>query len=156
MKLQYTLGIKSDIRVYRNLAWREYNWDSEIICESAGFGDDLNDEIKNQISAFVKPAYGTEVYIRFNELPKDGKSRNWATNQTEKGISVYNTTYDLETGTYQTYGALPGAELAYLIKGANVYFVTGECVGKGSDGEPLLTNVKILGKATYTKTGYKA
>ncbi len=32
-----------------------------------------------------------------------------------------------------------------------VYLVTGEEAGRGSDGEPLLKNVKILAKLTFGK-----
>lgn len=51
------------------------------------------------------------------------------------------------SGEYTTYGALAGAELSYLIQGANIYFITGDVVGQGADGEPVLTNVEVLGKA---------
>lgn len=42
------------------------------------------------------------------------------------------------------------------MRGANIYFVTGDVVGTGSDGEPLLANVKIIAEAHASENGYKA
>ena len=68
--------------------------------------------------------------------------------------SVYGARYDLISGEYKISGSgLEGAMIAYTIKGAPIYFVTGEEVGKGSDGEPLLENAKVLSRAIATGEG---
>lgn len=149
------------IRAWRGLAWRDYNWNGEIIKEcKAGscvpeFGHDHDDEIAATIANMIRP-YDCDIYIRFGELPRGGRSTNWATGETEAGISAYDTTYDGVTGCYKCYGALQGAEINYLMRGANIYFVTGDVVGTGSDGEPLLANVNIIAEAHVSENGYKA
>ena len=160
--LQYSTSTDG-IRVHNGLAWRDYNWDGDIVRESEArpgwcireFGHDHDDEIAAAIAAMVRPLDG-DIYIRFGDLPECGQSTNWATKQAEAGISAYETTYDGITGCYRCYGALQGAEIAYLIKEANVYLITGREVGRGSDGEPLLADVRIIAQAEVTPDGYRA
>lgn len=160
-KLQYALGHIADIRVWRGLAWREYTWGGSMVRESEpggclqAFGNDLDDVVRSGIASMQPPKYGLDVYIRFNDLPKAGKSRNWATGNDEAGISAYEVSYDLEHGCYDIFGSLPGAEISYRISGAPIYFIRGDRIGTGSDGEPLLTNVSVVAPANPTKHGYK-
>ena len=51
---------------------------------------------------------------------------------------------------------LDGAALTYLIKGAEIYLITGKEIGKGSDGEPLIEDAEIVAKLRLDpdKDGY--
>lgn len=95
------------------------------------------------------------VYVRFGALPEDGKSRNALTGELEAGVSVYEA---LERdGQYQI--LLPKMDpqaIATLGNCFNVaqglwgqehhplHLVEGEVVGKGSDGETLLANCRVV------------
>ena len=49
----------------------------------------------------------------------------------------------------RTGGGLDGAMFAYLIQKAPIYLITGKKCGVGSDGEPLVENVKVLARAKF-------
>lgn len=90
------------------------------------------------------------LYIRFGNMPKGGRSKNYVTGQMENGLSVYAATYDLETGAIILDGSIanPGT-LFFMVGDRPVYLVTGEEIGEGSDGEPLLENAKKLATLRY-------
>lgn len=162
---QYHYSIQNDkIRVdisndRHNLAWAffdrsgnpvEFSKESFIM----HWNHDDDKMISETIKSFVRAPFNCSVYIRFNDLPKGSKSKNFATGKLENGVSVYGARYDLISGEYKISGSgLEGAMIAYTIKGAPIYFVTGEEVGKGSDGEPLLENAKVLSRAIATGEG---
>ena len=91
------------------------------------------------------------VYLRFGVIPQRGFSLNHATKTCEKGISVYH-------GLLNKNKAIPimpkpfsdkqfDSTLVTLSGVLNrpLFVVTGTPVGFGSDGEPLLENVKTEG-----------
>lgn len=137
-------------RFWHGLSWCEVAVDGSMMreCKASAMMPAFPEELKGEVAAIAGtlhyPAY-EDAYIRFNDLPESGRSRNWASGEVEKGVSVYDARFDVVTGRYSTYGALAGAEIAYALQDAPVYLVTGEEVGRGADGEPLLTNVKVLG-----------
>lgn len=147
----------------KQIAWANFDKSGNLIKESPEyFGNSFPSDLKEKTDELIKALpvnelAGNDVYIRFNNLPKSGKSTNWATGNKECGVSAYESAYNVETGEYSCYGALQGAELSYLIQGADIYFITGEKCGTGSDGEPLLKNVKLLAQAKYNREtgGYK-
>ena len=157
-ELSYTIGQASDIRVYRGMRWREYTWDGEIACECNAmfgeFGHDIDTEIIEHIKSLHRPTYGLYVYMRFGLMPKSGKSTNWANGSREAGLSVYEAQYDINTGAYTPYGALAGAEIAHLLAGDPVYLVSGVECGRGSDGEPVISDVKKLATLAPCHDGY--
>lgn len=95
------------------------------------------------------------LYIRFGEIPEDERSIIYQNGEIivgkEKGVSVWKA---IEVSGYYYYPLLPENVnentiidyFDYLIDGnKNVYLVTGnELETHGSDGEPLLRNVKII------------
>lgn len=96
------------------------------------------------------------LYIRWGALPKGGKSRNHATGQLERGVSVYAARYNPLLDVYEYADtALVGAAITYLIAGVKAYLVTGKEIGTGSDGEPLLREVEILAELQPVKEGFK-
>lgn len=92
-----------------------------------------------------KWANGKEVYVRYGKLPPGGKSTNYRDNITEKGVSVFRGIL-LPSGEIM---AVPqyNDELGSMMMGLqqrSLYVVEGKEVGIGSDGEPVLSNAKLL------------
>ena len=93
------------------------------------------------------------TYLRFGDIPNNGKSKNGRTNKSENGISVWE--YYLVNGV--PFPKLPSnpnedclADYFYMLLGnRRVYLVEGKQTGIGSDGEPLLGNdIKIIEELT--------
>lgn len=92
-----------------------------------------------------------EIYIRFGRPPKGGRSLNHATGEYERGVSVYRGEYNPETNKI---GFAPGSGsgagvIPLILGGKTPYIISGQEVGFGADGEPLLKNAKI----THTLSG---
>ena len=102
-----------------------------------------------------------DYYIRIGEIPSDEKSRihrGDAIIGEEEGVSVYNCVeingfyhivmpLPMKEGQGQTYECLIQnvTECRYKInRPSKVYLVTGDEVGKGSDNEPVIRNVRII------------
>ena len=102
--------------------------------------------------ARIKELYGTilkKQYIRIGELPPDGKSKihNCADNSIigeEKGVSVFE--YIEGRGIVVPNTQQAQHDFLRLINSSwkPQYIVSGEEIGLGSDGEPILKNVKII------------
>lgn len=90
-------------------------------------------------------------YIRFGPIPTNEQSVK-LDGSLEDGVSVYDTV--LMTNGYHPIIPIPptlsqGITYMYLIKQRrDVYIVIGDEVGYGSDGEPLIRNVKIISNIT--------
>ncbi|MDT2670010.1 hypothetical protein [Enterococcus dongliensis] len=81
-------------------------------------------------------------YLRLGLLPVDGKSFNFLTEEKENGVSVF----ELRDGK----PVLDNLQLMDSFSGRYsfaAFYVTGEEVATGHDGEPILTNVKYDSKA---------
>lgn len=160
--LEYGQWLNNQIRVYDGLAWANFGKDGELISKSnSAFCGILTDaqivEAMETIKHFEPAPFAGDVYLRFNNLPECGKSKNYATGETENGVSCYALTWDLISGSYKRCGSgFDGAMIAYAIQGAPIYFITGIECGTGSDGEPLLSKPKVLADAQYdaSKDGY--
>jgi len=102
------------------------------------------------------PYGSTPVYIRWLDLPPKGRSRNHATGQLEAGVSVYAARFNPATGLVEyADGGLPWAALSYLVTGKPAYLVTGTPAGAGSDGEPVLRQVRILARLRPVRDGFE-
>lgn len=102
------------------------------------------------------------VYIRFGEIPKDGKSKihlGDAIVGEEPGLSVYEAVkadgeyYPILPENVNENGLVDYFE--FLIRRhtnyQKVYLVTGDRIRiEGRDGEPLLQNVKVIKEITNT------
>jgi len=152
-------GYRAWLRLDGHTHWAEYDYEGNLLRKSdPQFGHEMPEDALSELPSIIRTMHKPVVrdfYIRFGELPKSGKSMNWASETQENGVSVYDASFNPMTGLYNPYGALPGAEINYLIKGANIYLVTGEEVGRGSDGEPLLKDVKTVATLKFTEEGYK-
>lgn len=101
-------------------------------------------------------------YLRIGDFPQDGKSKIYQWNDKEhssrtvvgeeKGISVYKTTKvsdrwkvilpnNPSSSTIDTFKYL---QSAVLNNQKFAYIVTGDEIGIGYDGEPVITNIKII------------
>lgn len=96
------------------------------------------------------------IFYRFGEIPKNEKSSIWKGEEKigeEPGVSVYEAHKNIN-GTYSPVLPFPISEKAlnsFIINVAystsNKYLVTGDLLNEtGTDGEPLIKNVKILMK----------
>lgn len=82
-----------------------------------------------------------DVYIRFGDLPDGGQSTDHSSGSKEAGISVYEAVEDDEQeDTYHPAGQQVLAVLLMLNR--DVYLLSGERVGTGADGEPLIRDVE--------------
>lgn len=101
------------------------------------------------------------IFYRFGEIPKNEKSCIWKGDEKigeEPGVSVYEAHKNIN-GTYSPILPFPTNEKAfndfiYYIRHftGNKYLVTGDLLDEtGTDGEPLIKNVKILMKLQHMK-----
>ena len=101
------------------------------------------------------------IFYRFGEIPEDECSSIWNNNEVigkEGGVSVYEAHKNIN-GTYSPVLPFPTSEIAlnsFIINVAyftgNKYLVTGNLLDEtGTDGEPLIKNVKILKKLQLWK-----
>ena len=98
-----------------------------------------------------------QYFYRFGDIPEDERSSIWNNNDEvigkEKGVSVYEAHKNIN-GTYSPVIPFPTNEKAlndfiYHIGyfTGNKYLVTGDLLDEtGTDGEPLIKNVKIIKK----------
>ena len=103
------------------------------------------------------------IFYRFGEIPEDECSSIWNNNNEvigkEKGVSVYEAHKNIN-GTYSPVLPFPTNEMAfndfiYNVKYStgNKYLGTGDLLDEtGTDGEPLIKNVKILNKIIVMET----
>lgn len=149
--------------VPHNMSWAEFDFQGNLIreCERDDFLlPGLTPEERNEareVIAKMRPAPYDNAYLRFNDLPKGGKSRNYATGELEAGVSCYALSWDFVNQCYKRVGeGLDGAMIGYTFMQAPVYLITGEECGRGSDGEPLLSNPRILASLKFDieKDGY--
>lgn len=97
-----------------------------------------------------------KYYIRFGNLPPKERSGIWKSDQLigyEDGVSVYDCCID--NGTYKLVIPTPLNESSlYTLQGftlynkRKVYLLTGTEVGKGTDGEPIIKNIRIIKEIT--------
>lgn len=100
------------------------------------------------------------MYIRFGDIPTNEQSTIYRGDEEigiEKGVSVYHAVIN-DNGDVEICITLPITRTTlytfqHLVEYDNrpCYLVDGEYVGRGSDGEPLIKNVKIIKEITYRK-----
>jgi len=96
----------------------------------------------------AKWATASSVYVRYGDLPVNGRSANHADGTAESGVSVYRGMYLEATGEAIALPATNAEACGMLtIADRQMYIVSGREVGTGSDGEPVLADAKIVAKA---------
>jgi len=112
----------------------------------------MNGNSKNKQVEYIMK----KLYYRFGDIPKSERSSIWRGEikiGEEKGVSVYETHKNLD-GTYVPILPYPPTEKClndyyYYLRYYNGdrYLVTGNLLDeRGSDGEPLLNDVKVIEK----------
>lgn len=97
----------------------------------------------------------TDVYIRFGDVPEAERSTNHIDGSEEAGVSVYAaeaTVSNPEADVNAMYVPV-GTKLQQILFLArrDTYLVTGDEVGTGTDGEPLLHDVEVVCELTSPK-----
>lgn len=80
------------------------------------------------------------MYVRFCKVPQDGKSWNFMRNRKEEGVSVFKA----DANNMPILENVEQAKSLWARLHRRHYLVTGDVVGYGQDGEPLLQNVKVV------------
>lgn len=94
-------------------------------------------------------------FIRYGRWRDEERSQNFLASKEEgqevweNGVSVYNATLDVEHGHWEidldvNENTINGTLSSLFYGTKKIYLVTGKQIGEGSDGEPLLKNVKLL------------
>ncbi len=136
----------------------------DILCEHIGPTDEEMENVTDEgwpeynerILSIVKQLQSLNVqgeekriFIRFGNIPQDGKSKIHNGDEgvigKEIGVSVYEAIQD--GGNIKI--LIPKNEICVLVSMSGcfdkpAFLVEGDIIGTGSDGEPLLRNVKII------------
>lgn len=80
------------------------------------------------------------MYVRFCKVPQDEKSWNFMRNSKEIGVSVFKA----DDNGMPILENTEQAKSLWARLHRRHYLVTGDVVGTGQDGEPLLQNVKVV------------
>ena len=128
---------------------------SGIVDVRKGENGDVTFYLKNEDTLPID--YDCDLYIRFGEIPENEESsvfRGEYPYGKEKGVSVYPAIINKD-GSFAIGITLPVTRTSLdtfralmEYESRNVYVVTGKYVGKGTDNEPLIKNVKILKNIT--------
>lgn len=151
-------------RIDCNLHWAHYNDCGERVSQGSDWVCTPTAEELQRWDALVQHVIRSpyaaiarrQLYIRFGNLPKGGRSRNHATGRTERGTSCYEASIDVLTGTVELVGdGLAGAAIlaAFGGYGGVALLIAGEYSGRGSDGEPLVQRPTIVARLERTPDG---
>lgn len=120
--------------------WNLFFENEPDIAEKAAF---FNSEEQRFFNAGVRgddPEY--KLAIRFGDIPKSGKSKNWSTGELERGVSVVDFLNEKTQNGNTVY------DVIYGIQGTDKIIVGGWDFGIfGSDGEPLLIAPEFICKS---------
>ena len=84
------------------------------------------------------------IFVRYGELPENGRSYNWDADAEEPGVSVYAADLDDDSLCVLVPDADCAAALMMALEGRPLYRAEGERLAqRGTDGEPLLTGVTL-------------
>ena len=80
-----------------------------------------------------------DLYVRFGDIPEGEQSTDHSSGRKESGVSVY--AAEEEEDVFYLCGTK--LQTVFYLLGRPVYLVSGERIGTGADGEPLIRNVEI-------------
>lgn len=86
------------------------------------------------------------IFVRFGDLPSDGRSKNHLTDELEAGVSVYEA-IERDGKISLLLPSMTGSacvSMSGCFFGKPFYEVDGTVVGTGSDGEPVLSPCRIV------------
>lgn len=151
------MGKKGGFRVNSETdsAWAMFDINGKLITAGEGSsspGDRMVEWEMAVKKAMLSPLnqLPNNIFIRFGDIPKGSISKNWSSGAKEKGISVYGVKKDLNTDTVWFDGrGEVGAALMSLAQGRKIYLVSGDVVGRGTDGEPVIKNAKMISQLDF-------
>lgn len=82
-------------------------------------------------------------YIRFGNIPENGKSWNSMDSREEAGVSCYRL---VKIGREWRMDGAWGSYMGLRASGRPLFEITGTEIGKGADGEPVLANASTVRK----------
>ena len=120
----------------------------------AGRYQPVDCEINRTLNADALPVDPEDdVYVRFGDIPEGERSYNSTDECYEDGVSVYAAEIESVPAESDADGMFVpvGNKTLQIIMLAqrDTYLVTGERVGTGVDGEPLLRDVEIVGELEH-------
>lgn len=160
MTYSYSVSDSTSIRAWSGSAWADFDRQGNLIRQNpqdpkwvcGKMAPEELDEAAEVIKGLMDAPIPGAVYLRFNDMPEGGRSKNFATGQLESGVSCYALRWDLLSQSYKRTGnGLDGAMMAYAIQGAPMYLISGTECGTGSDGEPVIKDAKILATLKFDK-----
>lgn len=99
-----------------------------------------------------KPPVEGQVFLRYGDAPKGGRSTNFLTGNKEPGTSVYDVEWNPFTKVFDLKNAdHVGTAMFHIMNGVPPTIVQGDVVGKGSDGEPVIKGMKKVLGLTFDK-----
>lgn len=106
-------------------------------------------EVNRTLDADALPVDPSDdVYIRFGDIPEDERSYNHTDDCHEDGVSVYAAEVESVPAASDAAGMFVpvGSKTLQILMLAqrDTYLVTGDEVGHGVDGEPLLRDVDVI------------
>lgn len=147
-----------------SLAWAKFSLDGEPLSQGS---DWLTTPTAIQLADFEAVARAMAArwegrehelaspgFIRFGDLPRGGRSLNHATGKLERGVSVFTAHRNPFSGALELAddpGVLSAANIqaAFGLYGDVALHVHGKVVGRGGDGEPVLSDVAVVGRLRY-------
>lgn len=160
MTYAYSVTDDTSIRAWSGTAWGDFDRDGNLVRQNpqnpkwvcGKMTQEELDEAAEVIKGLMDAPIPGEVYLRFNDLPDGGRSKNFTTGELEDGVSCYALRWDLISQSYKRIGSgLDGAMIVYAIQRAPMYLISGTECGTGSDGEPVIKDVKILAELKFDK-----
>lgn len=106
----------------------------------------LEAQVAAEMAALLQQARseGTPCYLRYRRPPESGRSYNARDDIYEAGVSVYRAYRLGDRYVIDLTGHDPVSSLFISQTNGDPYLVTGENIGTGADGEPLLRHVRII------------
>lgn len=100
----------------------------------------------NRTSPLIHRGRYTNNYIRFGDIPQSGKSTNHLIGIRQSGVSVYKCRIYDNNSVYIQMPSIFGTSLSSLsaILERPIFIISGNYIGTGSDGQPILQNCKII------------
>jgi len=99
-----------------------------------------------------------DVYVRFGDIPEDERSTNHVDGSKEKGVSAYSAkilgTHDDRDAPAEFVPRGNKLQQILLLRKRDTYLITGEEVGRGEDGEPVLSDVEVITELKHDGEGF--
>lgn len=126
-----------------------FDREGRLVRDLGSFTEAERNEIRGHLGELMRRPiedYGKVHYYRWGEPPESGRSRHVISGKYERGVSVYAARLNPINGhlvmdpsglKFEHYGSAVSSDRP-------VYLMEGDKAGRGSDGEPLLRNARVV------------